>query len=341
MFSFRDLSVGLLSALAIGLEGGVALGQNAEEPAKPVAPQEASITQGSIGDAVVINEGDATTMEGYRTWGDLSERKLFQSDHAFDDFVTPVSSPVFAKDPRSNTWARFLFINNWVPDSHAVIPGNEFQAYALQLNLAITERLSFIADKDGYAVVNQGPLKQGFLNLGAGLKYAFIRRPEDQLIVSGGFMYEIPSGEKDVLQGYGAGVMTPFVTGGKGWGNFHTITNMALSVPLNNTMNSGFFFWQQHFDYNVTDWFAPIGEVNWYHYTSGGNHGLPYAVGEGDGLLNLGTSGMTGADLVTIALGGRIKLTNGLSTGIVWETPISNRKDLIQNRINLDVIFRY
>lgn len=96
MFSFRDLSVGLLSALAIGLEGGIALGQNAEEPAKPVAPQEASITQGSIGDAVVINEADASVMEGYRTWGNPTERKLFQSDHAFDDFVTPVSSPVFA-----------------------------------------------------------------------------------------------------------------------------------------------------------------------------------------------------------------------------------------------------
>ena len=340
MVSLRNLSIAVVSALVIGMESEVAFGQASEEPAKAIAPQEASVTEGSITETAVIDANDPAFTEGFRTW-DTSGRRLFESDHAFDDFVAPVSNPVFAKDPRSNTQARFLFINNWTPTSHAVAPDDQIQAYALQVNVAITERLSFIADKDGYAVVNKGPLKQGFLNLAAGLKYAFIRRPENQFILSGGFMYEAPSGEIDVLQGYGAGIVTPFISGGKGWGKFHTITNMGLSVPLNNTMNSGFFYWQQHFDYAVTDWFAPIGEVNWYHYTSGGNHGIPAAVGEGDGLLNFGTSGMTGADLVTLALGGRFLLTEHLSTGIVWETPISNRKDLINNRINLDVIFRY
>jgi len=67
MLSLRDLSVSLLSALVIGLEGGVALGQNGEETAKPVAPSEASISEGSIGDAIVVNEGDSAAMEGYRT----------------------------------------------------------------------------------------------------------------------------------------------------------------------------------------------------------------------------------------------------------------------------------
>ena len=40
-------------------------------------------------------------------------RGLFESDHAFDGFTTPLSNPVQSKDPRSLTEARFLFMGNW------------------------------------------------------------------------------------------------------------------------------------------------------------------------------------------------------------------------------------
>jgi hypothetical protein len=268
-------------------------------------------------------------------------RRFLQSDHAFDDFIQPVSNPIFARDPRSSTHARFLFINNWTPDTHAVAPDDQIQVYAVQVNLALTERLSLLAEKDGYAVINRGPLSEGLLNLAVGLKYAFLRRPERQFIVSGGLMFEAPTGESAVLQGDGSGVLTPFLSAGKGWGAFHTIANMGLSIPMDDDANSGFFYWQQHFDYVVADWFAPLVEFNWFHYTSGGDRGIPSAVGEGDGLLNFGTTGMAGADLVTVAVGARFRLTHWLSSGLVWETPISSRKDLIDNRIVLDVILRY
>ncbi|MFO0798427.1 MAG: hypothetical protein U0804_13200 [Gemmataceae bacterium] len=42
-------------------------------------------------------------------------RRPFESDHAFDGFINPVSNPIFAKDPRSNTWARLLYVNNNIP----------------------------------------------------------------------------------------------------------------------------------------------------------------------------------------------------------------------------------
>ena len=85
----------------------------------------------------------------------------------------------------------------------------------------------------------------------------------------------------------------------------------------------------------------PLAELNWFHYTSGGNWGIPNAVGEGDGHINFGTSGMAGADLTTIALGAKAKLNRHIELGVVWEAPISNREDLIENRITSELIIRY
>ena len=76
-------------------------------------------------------------------------RKPFQSDHAFDNFIGPVSNPIFTKDARSLTEARALFIQNWIPRSHPVVPGGNYQVYTLQARIALTDRLTLFADKDG------------------------------------------------------------------------------------------------------------------------------------------------------------------------------------------------
>src|SRR5205807_1831675 len=86
---------------------------------------------------------------------DFSARKLFESDRAFCSFIGPISNPVLAKDPRALTEARGLFVGDWIPDEHP-FGGGDFQVYGLQVRLAVTERLSIIADKDGYATIHPG-----------------------------------------------------------------------------------------------------------------------------------------------------------------------------------------
>ena len=116
-------------------------------------------------------------------------RGLFQSDREFEGFVGPISNPVLSKDPRSNTHARVLFVNNNIPASHPLGGGN-IQVYGLQLNLALTERLSFIADKDGIGRLapRNAASQTGFLNIAAGLKYTFYRNVETQTLAAVGFM---------------------------------------------------------------------------------------------------------------------------------------------------------
>lgn len=314
------------------LAGGMDLGQApAAAPAAAPAPapvilESAPIVESRIGDV----------------WRSTSNGFLI-GDTEFPRFIYPVSNPVFSKDPRATTHVRGLFIQNSIPGQH-VLGGGDFQAVGAQVNIALNERLTIIADKDGYAWINPGKAKQqsGFLNLGAGLKYALVRDVENQFILSGGVMYELPTGERDAFSGHGDGAFAFFLTGGKEFAEkFHVLNTTGYYLPVDSNQNSAFFYTSLHLDYQVNCWLYPLAELNWFHYTAGGNRGLPAALGEGDGLINLGTSGVNGNDLVTIALGARAVLSQHLSIGAAWETPISNRQDLMQNRFLLDLILRY
>lgn len=272
-----------------------------------------------------------------------AERRFLESDHAFDNFIGPITNPVFSKDPRSLTEARALFIHNSIDPNSLLGPGN-FQAYALQIRLALTERLTFIADKDGFATIrpNSGPHTSGFLNVGAGLKYVFLRDVENQTLGAAGFMYEIPSGQPGAYSNFGNGTFTFFLTGGKELSDqrTHVLGTVGYQVPVDSTANSSYYYTSLHIDRQYGK-FYPLLECNWFHYVAAGNHGFPTGIGEGDGLLNLGTSGVVGNDLVTLAVGAKYRFTNCAELGAAWEFPVSNRHDLLNNRVTVDFILRY
>jgi hypothetical protein len=81
--------------------------------------------------------------------------------------------------------------------------------------------------------------------------------------------------------------------------------------------------------------------VNWFYYTSGGDRGLPKALGELDGLINLGTTGMGGRELVTTAVGMKARLSQHLDTGVAWEVPVTEPHFFLNNRLLAEVILRY
>jgi hypothetical protein len=271
-------------------------------------------------------------------------RRLFESDHAFDNFIGPISNPILSKDPRSLTEARVLFINNEI-DPQSLLGSGDFQVAACEVRVALTDRLTFIADKDGYAWIHPSvpALKgEGWLNINAGLKYTLVRDVEDQFLLTGGLTYEPPTGEAAVFQGLGDGVFTVFLASGKEFGNCaHLLGTVGYQFPVNSDQNSSFYYLSLHVDQQLLGWLYPLLEFNWFHYASGGDHGLPPVVGEGDGLLNLGTSGVAGTDLVTLAVGLKAHLSCHADTGVAWEFPISNRHDLLNNRLIAEMILRY
>lgn len=275
--------------------------------------------------------------------GPGAERGFLESDRAFPRFIGPITNPVLSKDPRSVTEARFLFINDVLPGEEALGGGN-FQVYALQLRAALTDRLTFIADKDGIATIHAHAIDQqtGLLNMNFGLKYVIDRDVENQFLWSAGFTYEPPMGERNVFENHGNGVLTLFTTVGKEINcHWHVLDTVGYQFGLEDSQNSSFFYNSLHVDRELFGWLYPLAEMNWFHYTHGGDRGLPPAVSEGDGLLNLGTSGVAGLDIVTLAAGVKARLGDHAETGLAWELPISNQKGLIDNRLVFEFILRY
>ncbi|MFT3881940.1 MAG: hypothetical protein QM703_20080 [Gemmatales bacterium] len=275
---------------------------------------------------------------GVRLFNAAESRPLFLSDHEFDSFIGPITNPILSKDPRSNTYLRGMFIDNNIPGS---LGGGDLQAYAVQANLAINERLSIIADKDGYAILTSGNTHQaGWMNIAAGLKYTFLRDVENQTLGAVGFMYEAPWGSNSVLQGFGSGVFTSFLTGGQKIGDsVHVLNTFGFQYPANTTQNSSFLYNSFHIDKAIDGWFYPLFEINWFHYTGSGN--LNTGGIEGDGLLNLGASGVEGHNLVTFAFGAKAKINCNVELGAAWEFPVTGRRDLNENRLVTELILRY
>jgi hypothetical protein len=324
--------------LLAGLPGSAV----AQAPAPPVSlsqPNERSFPPADglpVADSAI--GGDPTAC-----WNPVPQRGLFESDRAFPGFIGPISNPILSKDPRSLTEGRFLFIHDVLPPEHALGGGN-FQVYGLQLRAAVTDRLTLIADKDGIANIQAHGIdhRTGLLNMNFGLKYLLVRDVEDQFLWSVGLSYEPPMGERNVLENHGDGVMSVFTTAGKEVAcRWHVLDTFGYQFGLDSAQNSSFFYNSLHLDRQTFGWLYPLIELNWFHYTQGGNRGLPPALGEGDGLLNLGTSGVAGNDLLTLAVGLKAKLGDHADTGLAWEVPLSNRKDLIDNRLLFEFILRY
>jgi hypothetical protein len=165
----------------------------------------------------------------------------FMSDHAFDGFIEPISNPIWFMDPRSRTRARFVFINHEIPAS-SILGRGDLQIYALQVSVALNERLAFIANKDGYNTLQAAGLPtsgDGWSDISAGLQYALIRDTCNQFILSGGVIAELSQGSNSVFQGNGDGVWNTYLTAGKELDEkTHAIATVGWHLPANGNKES-------------------------------------------------------------------------------------------------------
>lgn len=134
-----------------------------------------------------------------------------KSDHCFDDFISPMTNPVFFEDPRTLTEARLIYANHNLPNA---LGGNNVQIVAMQLRGAITDDLSIIATKDGYIISDNPLLDDGWADVAAGLKLNVYKNYETQTIASVGTTFELPVGSQRSLQGNGDGEFHMFASGG-------------------------------------------------------------------------------------------------------------------------------
>ena len=131
------------------------------------------------------------------------------------------------------------------------------------------------------------------------------------------------------------------MTGGKQIGcRSHFLAAGGLRVPMNSTDESMSSYLSTHFDVQVRPRVYLLTELNWFHWLQAGVDG-PIPGVEGLDIINLGSPGVAGNDIVTSAAGMKFKPSQNQEIGVAFEFPLTERRDIIDNRLTVDWIVRF
>lgn len=267
------------------------------------------------------------------------------SDTCFSNWVSPISNPLFFEDPRTLTEVRLIYAHQTINSSNPVFQGGQANYVAAQIRAALTERLSIVANKDGYLWIDGNndslvPDQNGWADVTAGLKYNLIRDPEQQLLLSAGAIFEMDVGSHKVFQGRGDGEFHLFTSGGMAvTDRMHILSGTGFRLPTDTDARSQMWYWSNHIDYEVVETWYAVAELNWFHWMQSGEAlGVDF---EGGDLMNLGATDVAGNDIVTMAFGGKKRFGKMNEIGVGYEIPLTERKDLLQSRLYADLIIRY
>ncbi len=268
---------------------------------------------------------------------------LGEGENKFKRYVPPVSNPVLNETPYITTEVRPMYLHQNIPFEF-LTQGGSIDLLALQLRVAINDRLGIIANKDGYADIDFDsvlPDDDGFANIALGLKYAIYNDPKNESILTTGLTYEAPSGSLRSggirLQGNGDGFLRWFVSGATMYKKLAMQSSFGFNVALDQDHDSSMFYMSGHLDYELCKKFFPLLEFNMYR-TIGNAERTPVDL-EGSDLVNLGT--IDSGTVLTIAGGFRYHIIDHVQMGFTYEAPLTNREDLLDWRTTLDFVFYY
>jgi hypothetical protein len=284
------------------------------------------------------------------------------SSDGFAQARRPISNPTLFDLALPGTNVHPIFIYHGLPNrinlagGGSVDLGGDVELYALQFEIALNERLSIVATKDGYVDMNFDNTlddQSGFANLGAGLKYAFILDPVSRTALSGTMAFEIPTGNSDVFQGEGDGSVNLILNGLKLINDWQFAGSAGLQIPFSDEQSTNSFI-SAHASYEFCKWFTPLVEVNWFHVLDSGDGrgnypaylggALPGAINfEGGDLFNLGAvNADENRDFVTAAIGFRSRITDSVDVGAAYEIPLTNDEEsLMEERFTVDLIWKF
>ncbi|MEO0478006.1 MAG: hypothetical protein AAF196_00865 [Planctomycetota bacterium] len=262
----------------------------------------------------------------------------------------PVSFPTIFESPTIQREARPIFIHQQHPDRVLGLPvGGDFQLYALQVRVPLTDKLAFIANKDGFIDFNPGGTFQqdtGFADVGAGLKYAVYE--DENVIVTPGLTFEVPVGNAGVFQGNGDGLFRPFVrVGWEPMPELNILGSVGGSIPVSSEETESIDY-HLHLGYEVSEWFMPLVEFHGITYTGDADprpFGIPFAgqlpFEEGGDLINLGSTDVEGNTSFTGAAGARFQISDGISFGATYGFPLSDPQGIYDFRITTDLSIEF
>jgi len=252
--------------------------------------------------------------------------------------VHPITAPYYNEDAFITTDLRAWFVNHQFP-GNSPIGGGDADVYALQIRAALTERLQFVAYKDGYVDFDSGAVEDtGWNDVAAGLKWAFLQNWESDLHAAVGVGFEFGVGDEEVLQSDEE--VRVWASVNKGFGRFHVGANVNALMAAGSEDalgDSDRLTWHLHADWFATETVSPVVEINGYHTLSDGDNApLPFS---GVDVANLG--GGEGEDVITAALGGEFRPAEGFGLRAAYESPLTDNEDLYGYRWTVSVVWSF
>ncbi|MEM8790311.1 MAG: hypothetical protein AAGE80_01740 [Pseudomonadota bacterium] len=242
-------------------------------------------------------------------------------ENGFDRYVPPVTMFVLNETPFITTEVKPIYAYHNIPDGF-ITQGGDVNAVAVQGRLALGDRLGIIATTDGWADVDFEttlPDATGFLDLAAGVKYAFYSVPEDGEIITAGIRYTAPIGGVDTagidLNGNGSGFLNTFVTAAKLWDKTQVQGTAGFQWGLSDE-NWSYIHTHGHVDYEITPGVFPLMEFNLLIPVDGGDQ-IPGANLTGADIFDLGAGNPDA--IFTVAGGVRLRPLDNLIFGVAVE----------------------
>ncbi len=259
----------------------------------------------------------------------------------YEDFVMPVGMPMYFEDPFITTDLRILYMHHQIPGGSGMGSGQVHVA-AAQIRVALTERLAFMVTKGGYSWVdsNATPAGDGWNDWALGLKYALHSNPEDQFLVTAGLRWEMSNGSTDAWQGGNSDEISPFVSMAKGWDKWHFLGALSGRIPTNRSAANASIVWNLHLDYELTEDFRPLIELNGIHYVSNADE-LPSSADYLD-VGSLGATDVRGRDFFSAGFGFRWQAAPNVSVGLIYEIPLESASENLQeHRVTFNTVVSF
>jgi len=268
-----------------------------------------------------------------------------------DNTISPVCNPIFFEDAKINSEIHPLYMYHYLPSTFKfsggeVALGGKVQVIAVQARYAVNDRLAIIATKDGYVQFQPDTTlgqSYGWADLSAGLKYALIKNDDAQFILTPGLNITLPTGNRSVLQGHGAGEENVFVSAEKGFDKFHILGNVGFRIPNNFASDTAQIHYSLQLDYYVHQYFIPFFAANGYTVlTKGSSNILPVPLNtEMYDLINAGSTAANGRTQFTVGGGFRSRLVKSVDVGVAYEAGVVDPVGIFEGRITADVVWRF
>lgn len=269
-------------------------------------------------------------------FGDPDPAMAAQTDE--QTFVNPISAPYFHENSFITSDVRAWYAYHQF-DSDGIANGGiggNVQIAAVQVRLALTDRLQFVAYKDGYAWFDDSAVNdEGWNDIAAGVKYNFYRDVEEQLHMSAGLGYQIDLGDSAVLQDDEE--LRAWFSVDKGFDKLHlgAVVNYFHDIGTESSFgNSDRISWHLHADYYLTDWFSPVIEFSGYHSVNDGTEVVNFS---GADVANLGG----GDDLVTMGVGGEFRVWENVALRAAYEFGLTDNSQLFGDRITVSLVYDF